>query len=126
MTDAMEVPMCACGDAWHEHNAANHAPTCRVLAAFATLTRERDEARKERENVSSQLWDCMNEREGLRAKLDEARVVTDAMVERAAKAMWEGADGLLGMWSKASEQSREHYHDLARRALTAALSEATP
>jgi hypothetical protein len=43
MTDATEVPMCACGDAWHEHNAATHDPTCRVLAAFATLTRERDE-----------------------------------------------------------------------------------
>jgi hypothetical protein len=33
------------------------------------LTRERDEAREERENVSSQLWDCMGERDGLRNRL---------------------------------------------------------
>ena len=51
-------------------------------------------------------------------------VVTEAMVKRAAQAMWEGADGVLGAWSKASEQSREHYLSLAQRALTAALADA--
>jgi hypothetical protein len=30
---------------------------------------ELDEARKERESVSSQLWDCMGERDGLRNRL---------------------------------------------------------
>jgi hypothetical protein len=43
--------------------------TSMVLDGFATLTRERDEARKEQESVSSQLWDCMGERDGLRNRL---------------------------------------------------------
>jgi hypothetical protein len=51
MSDAKDVPMCACGDAWHEHNAANHDPTCRVLGAYDTLTRERDEARVDVERL---------------------------------------------------------------------------
>jgi hypothetical protein len=45
MTDANDVPICTCNDDWHAYNAENHAPTCPVIAAFATLTRERDEAR---------------------------------------------------------------------------------
>jgi hypothetical protein len=118
-----------------------------ILDHIATLNRERDKAREERDAVekahdANVLWmrqvlkdhrigfddHPFGRRAALsdflfdtRTQLAAARVVTDAMVERAAKAMWEGADGLLGMWSKASEQSREHYHDLARRALTAAL-----
>jgi hypothetical protein len=59
MTDANDAPICTCFDDWHANNAENHAPTCPVIAAFDTLTRERD----------------------------EARTVTDAMVERAMLAM---------------------------------------
>ena len=50
MTDANDVPICTCFDDWHANNAGNHALTCPVIAAFATLTRERDEARKERDH----------------------------------------------------------------------------
>ena len=42
MTDAKDVPICTCFDDWHANNAGNHALTCPVIAAFATLTRERD------------------------------------------------------------------------------------
>jgi hypothetical protein len=40
MTDAKDVPICTCYDDWHAYNAENHAPTCPVIAAFATLTRK--------------------------------------------------------------------------------------
>jgi hypothetical protein len=47
MTDAKDVPTCTCyDDYWQANNAENHEPTCPVIAAFATLTRERDAARK--------------------------------------------------------------------------------
>ena len=63
-----------------------------ILAAYDAIVAERDAAVREcanvmamRENVSSQLWDCMNERDGYRARLaacervvelDEWRVLT--------------------------------------------------
>jgi hypothetical protein len=47
MTDVNDVPICTCFDDWHANNAGNHALTCPVIAAFATLTRERDEARRD-------------------------------------------------------------------------------
>lgn len=43
----IEAPMCVCGDKWHEHNAANHAPTCPVLDAFAALTQRAEAAEAE-------------------------------------------------------------------------------
>ena len=62
-------------------------PRC-VLADALTLATQRAEAAEaERESVSSQLWDCMNEREALRAERDALRTVDDAMVERAWKAI---------------------------------------
>jgi hypothetical protein len=53
MTDANDVPICTCFDDWHANNAGNHALTCPVIAAFATLTRERDEARNAFDTVIS-------------------------------------------------------------------------
>ena len=54
MTDANDVPICTCFDDWHAYNAENHAPTCPVIAAFDTLTRERDEARRDAERLAKQ------------------------------------------------------------------------
>jgi hypothetical protein len=108
-------------------HSAGWANSRAVLNRIATLTCEREDAREERETVSSQLWDCMNEREGLRAKLDEARVVTDAMVERAARVIL--SRHVIGT-GKNPEKAWLWYGDdfknEAREYLTAALSEATP
>ena len=50
-----------------------------LRAKLATAERERDEARRERENVSSQLWDCTNERDGYKHRAERmARVVEAA------------------------------------------------
>jgi hypothetical protein len=81
MKQRAEAAEASCAVAW--------ASMETMQGAIDTLTQQRDEAREERENVSSQLWDCMNEREGLRAERDEASVVTDAMVERASVALWD-------------------------------------
>ena len=48
-----------------------------VLEVIDTLTQRAEAAEAERESVSSQLWDCMNEREALRAERDALR--KDAM-----------------------------------------------
>jgi hypothetical protein len=62
MTDAKEVPICTCNDDWHAYNAENHAPTCPVIAAFATLTRERDEARKVTDAMINKGWSLLQKR----------------------------------------------------------------
>ena len=93
MTDANDVPICTCFDDWHANNAGNHAPTCPVIAAFDTLTRERD----------------------------AARTVTDAMVERAAKAWYEHATPYF--WRLASQDTKRSFLSTARAALTAALTQ---
>lgn len=51
---------------------------------------------------------------------DAARVVTDEMVERAARALMPGSMG----WDRSSEYVRAAYRDNARAALTAALQPA--
>ena len=81
MTDAKDVPICTCFDDWHANNAENHAPTCPVIAAFATLTRERDAAVDRGLEIQAQLMTMLVQR-------DAARVVTDAMVARASVALW--------------------------------------
>lgn len=63
-----------------------------ILAVYATLTRERD----------------------------EARVVTDAMVERAAKAWYQNATPYF--WRLASQDTKRSFLSTARAALTAALT----
>jgi hypothetical protein len=93
MTDAKDVPICTCFDEWHANNAGNHALTCPVIAAFTTLIRERD----------------------------EARVVTDAMVERAAKAWYEHETPYF--WRLASQDTKRSFLSTARAALTAALTQ---
>ena len=40
----------------------------RVLDALTLATQRAEAAEAERESVSSQLWDCMNERDALRAE----------------------------------------------------------
>lgn len=45
----------------------------RVIDAMTAATQRAEAAEAERENVSSQLWDCMNEREALRAERNVLR-----------------------------------------------------
>jgi len=65
MTDANDVPICTCFDDWHANNAGNHALTCPVIAAFATLTSELDDARRDVAAMRKMLatafregWNC--------------------------------------------------------------------
>jgi hypothetical protein len=113
-----------------------------ILDHIDTLTRERDEAVLDRDAALHALsgdWcdecdssqyvlpdgshDCSSNRE-LRAQRDEARVVTDAMVERAARVIL--SRHIVG---KDPEEAWQFYGDdfkhEARAYLTAALSEAT-
>jgi hypothetical protein len=146
MTDVNDVPICTCFDDWHANNAGNHALTCPVIAAFAALTRERDEARKERDVVMKDgqlhpywmtatreaLQDALSfqgvmtrilqeENDELRTNLDAARTVTDAMVERAAKAWYEHATPYF--WLLASQDTLYDIREIARAALTAAVTQ---
>lgn len=75
------------------------------------VTRERDEMRDSLGVVISKNYDLTRER-------DEARTVTDEMVERAAVEIFDEASHLI-MWPDTGSQ--HHYRILARRALTAAL-----
>lgn len=52
---------------------------------------------------------------------EEKPKVTDEMVERAAVAMYEDAAQILGQWKHATATTREHYRNLARRGLEAAM-----
>jgi hypothetical protein len=45
----------------------------------AKMERERDEARRERDQFASMLHDCENERDGLRVKLQEAEFAHDTV-----------------------------------------------
>lgn len=58
--------------------------------------------------------------EELKAERDALR--KDAAAEAAAKAMFEGDDQMLGKWTNAKPETREHYVRLARRGLDAALA----
>ncbi len=49
-----------------------------ILAEYDRVCAERDAAVRQREDVSSQLWDCMNEREGYRARLAACERVVEA------------------------------------------------
>jgi hypothetical protein len=73
MTDANDVPICTCFDDWHANNAGNHALTCPVIAAFATLTRERDEAVKRRREIDDEAFDYAEQIETLKTQLAAAR-----------------------------------------------------
>ena len=59
-----------------------HVEPAAVLSAYDTMKMRAEAAEAERESVSSQLWDCMNEREALRVERDALRTVDDAMVGR--------------------------------------------
>ena len=83
------------------------------IEAECEALRQRAEA--ERENVSSQLWDCMNEREGLRTECNALRTVDDAMVERAVEAYDDAA-------IKSSAPTILWSFEAMRAALTAALA----
>jgi uncharacterized protein CbrC (UPF0167 family) len=97
-----------------------------VLAAFNALTRERDAAREELRDLN-EAWCVLNDSHiALRAERDEARVVTDAMVERVARVILSRRVSYTG---KNAEKAWLWYgndfkHE-AREYLTAALSEAT-
>ena len=101
MTDANDVPICTCFDDWHANNAGNHALTCPVIAAFATLTRERDEARKDAERLA-----------------DVSRAALDAPIDLGELAGHSEGDAFRDGYELARNRI-----DAAR---TAALSEATP
>jgi len=59
-------------------------------------------------------------RDEIRALMQQAEI-TDAMVERTARAMCEQAAG-ADFWSGVNSDRRDHYRTLARAALTAALT----
>ena len=64
---------------WHMEQSGCIASLNERLTA---ATERAEAAEAERESVSSQLWDCMNEREALRVERDALRTVDDAMVGR--------------------------------------------
>jgi hypothetical protein len=99
MTDEKECD--CCGGMWgYINNDGEH--DC-VWDCVTELTKQRDEARRER---------------------DEARTVTDAMVERAAKAWYQHATPYF--WLLASQDTKRSFLSTARAALTAALTHEAP
>ena len=95
--------------------------------AFYALRQRAEAAEAERYNVSSQLWDCMNEREGLRAECDALRQVDDAMVERAARSLHANRESVFTHgarieWKNCGEHWHEKLRGAARAAITAALA----
>jgi hypothetical protein len=103
MTDANDVPICTCFDDWHANNAENHEPTCPVIAAFATLTRERD---------------------ALKTQLASARLSIQAM-ELSRDKRLERARSTIAFFASVIK-SGEPWTTSCEEARTAALSEATP
>jgi hypothetical protein len=92
-----------------------------ILQAWDTLTRERDEAVKRRREIDDEAFDYAEQIETLRTQLAAARTVTDAMVERAAKASYEHETPYF--WRFASQVHTRSFLSTARAALTAALTQ---
>jgi hypothetical protein len=66
----------------------NHTEGNEIVSYIDTLTRERDEAVKRRREIDDEAFDYAEQIETLKTQLAAARVVTDAMVERASVALW--------------------------------------
>jgi hypothetical protein len=82
-----------------------------ILAEYDRVCAERDAAVLEREDVSSQLWDCMNERDGYRARL--------AACEKLAAEMEKFSDQIVASMDIAVNQNRLDTAGLMEMAATA-------
>ena len=94
---------------------------------LALATQRAEAAEAERESVSSQLWDCMNEREALRVERDALRTVDDAMVERAARSLHASSESVFThstriAWKNCGEHWHKKLRGAAKEAITAALA----
>jgi hypothetical protein len=91
-------------------------------SAIDTLTRERDEAVKRRREIDDEAFDYAEQIETLKTQLAAARVVTDAMIERAREAYRNA------WWHEEAKADGEPFTMEARNrvwiaALTAALAQ---
>ena len=94
---------------------------------LALAIQRAEAAEAERESVSSQLWDCMNEREALRVERDALRTVDDAMVERAARSLHASSESVFThstriAWKNCGEHWHKKLRGAAKEAITAALA----
>ena len=104
-----------------------HVEPAAVLSAYDTMKMRAEAAEAERESVSSQLWDCMNEREALRVERDALRTVDDAMVERAARSLHASSESVFThstriAWKNCGEHWHKKLRGAAKEAITAALA----
>ena len=110
-----------------DHKDARDAYRQMSESELDALRKRAEAAEAERESVSSQLWDCMNEREALRAERDALRTVDDAMVERAARSLHASRESVFThavriAWKNCGEHWHNKLRGAAKEALTAALA----
>ena len=104
-------------DKHHQQARAMTAERDAIKANYDESVRECANVMAMRENVSSQLWDCMNERDGYRARLAACERVVEAATE------WLGAVGDDHTRAEARLASVTYDYN---RAAVAAETQATP
>ena len=87
---------------------------------IAALIADRDKTVAELRSALAHV-DALGREKGELADLVKYMTPTEAMVERAAVAMYDHDEGRVRNWNACHEETRYHYRSLARRALTAAL-----
>ena len=92
-----------------------------LIHEIRALRQQRDEAVKRRREIDDEAFDYAEQIETLRTQLAAASTVTDAMVERAAKAWYEHETPYF--WRLASQDIKRSFLSTARAALTAALTQ---
>jgi hypothetical protein len=96
-----------------------------ILAAYDTLTRERDAAVKRRREIDDEAFDYAEQIETLKTQLAAALVLLKSVPSELNAAFSAGAEERENGSDRRQEKQMEKVYAM-RKAITAALSEATP